>query len=102
MASASQIRARFYAALEQGMSHDEAVALANGTAAAAPVTPEPNPAPAQQPAPDLTPEAIASMEKPALVDLLESSGVDFDKRLGAEKLRELAQQVAHSEPSADG
>lgn len=88
MVSVSQIRARFYAALEQGLSHHEAVALANGTAAAAPVTPEPNPAPAQQPALDLTPEAIAAMEKPELVELLEAHGAEFDKRLGVEKLRE--------------
>ena len=34
--------------------------------------------------------AIADLDKPALVEMLDAAGVEYDKRLGVEKLRELA------------
>ena len=34
--------------------------------------------------------AVADLDKPALVEMLDAAGVEYDKRLGVDKLRELA------------
>lgn len=73
MSTVSEIRARFYAALEQGAGQSMAVAIANGTEA---------------PKLDLTREGIAEMDKAEVIELLEAHGADPDKRTGVEKLRE--------------
>jgi hypothetical protein len=42
---------------------------------------------------EITREAIAEMDKDGLIEVLETHGVDVDKRTGEEKLREMAIQT---------